>query len=67
MHQRRIFLAVATGLIASLTACSSEPDFDERYDTLSEDIEARAEKIENELAKPETPQSEESEEARPTE
>jgi hypothetical protein len=36
----------------AITACSSEPEFDEHYETLSQDIEERAAQIEKDMAQP---------------
>ena len=47
---RSIVLAL---IVLTISACSSEPEFDEHYETLSQDIEERAAKIESDLAQPE--------------
>jgi hypothetical protein len=38
-------------LLALLAACSSEPDFDERYDAASKDLGTAAKEIDNEIDK----------------
>lgn len=45
-------------LLAALTACSSEPDFDERYDAASAKITQTARDIDSRIAGTEAPASE---------
>ena len=56
--------ALACLVLIALSGCSSEPDFDERFEETQADIEARAKALDQELKKAPDPDGE-AEEANP--